>query len=216
MAKLSSRYAPNIYNEFKDLNGAEPRELARFYEQNHTLIQNLDQHEYFDLQVSYLVALFELGQYDKLLTIVDEPIEACIIHNIQKHNGKDVFRKLLYIKGESSFHLMKFDEAKYIFLELIKMDNKNSFYKEGLSKTLRKITPQFVKNGRALCIFFFILSALVIAFEVLVVKHFFSDYASIIEFFRNALFVLGWATLIGSELIHYFKVQQKVNAIAKR
>jgi len=119
----------DIYNEFKDLNGAEPRELARFYEQNHTLIQNLDQHEYFDLQVSYLVALFELGQYDKLLTIVDEPIEACIIHNIQKHNGKDVFRKLLYIKGESSFHLMKFDEAKYIFLELIKMDNKNSFYK---------------------------------------------------------------------------------------
>ncbi len=215
MAKLSSRFAPNIYREFKDLHGAEPRELARFYEQNQTQIQNLDAHEYFDLQVSYLVALFELGHHDKLLSLIDEPIEASIIHNFQKHNGKDVFRKLLYIKADAQYHLMQYKEAQHTFLELMKMDKTNVFYKEGLAKTMRKIVPQFVKNGRALCILFFILSAVVIAFEVLAIKHFFSDYTFHVEMIRNLLFALGWITLIGSELIHYFRVQAKVNKFTK-
>lgn len=215
MAQLSSRYAPNIYTEFKDLDGAEPRELARFYEHNKAQIQNLDPHEFFDLQVSYLIALFELGLHDKLLSIIDDPIEASIIHNFNKHNGADVFRKLLFMKGDSHYHLMQFDQAKHIFLELVKMDNTNQFYKEGLAKTLRKITPKFVKNGRALCIMFFILSAVVIAFEVLAIKHFFASYTSIIELSRNILFALGWITLVGSELIHYFTTQRKVDKLAK-
>jgi len=49
MAKLSSRYIPSIYEDFKDLSGAEPRELARFYENNHSDIQNLETGEFFDL-----------------------------------------------------------------------------------------------------------------------------------------------------------------------
>ncbi len=214
MAKLSSRLVSDIYNEFKDLSGAEPRELARFYESNQATIQHLETDKFFDLQVSYLIALFELGSHQKLLEIIDEPIEVSIIHNIKEHNGKDVFRKLLFIKGDALYHTMRFDESKYIFLELLKMDNKNVFYKEALAKTMRKMVPQFVKNSRALCILFFILSAVIIALEMLAVQHFFSDYAGIVEITRNVLFALGWITLLGSELVHFFKVKQEVDKIA--
>jgi len=136
MAKLSSRFVSDIYNEFKDLSGAEPRELARFYENNQATIQHLETDKFFDLQVSYLIALFELGSHQKLLEIIDEPIEVSIIHNIKEHNGKDVFRKLLYIKADALYHTMRFSESKYIFLELLKMDKKNVFYKEALAISL--------------------------------------------------------------------------------
>jgi len=159
MAELSSRYASNIYMEFKDLTGAEPRALARFYEKNQKQIQTLDFTEFFDLQVSYLIAIFELGSYHKLLGYIDEAIEASIRHNIMEHNGKDVFQTLLFMKGESYFHMMQFVKAKHIFLELVNMDSSNEVYKEALSKTTRKLVPKFIKNARAMSILFFILSA---------------------------------------------------------
>ena len=158
MAELSSRYIHSIYEDFKDLSGAEPRELARFYENNQSVIQNLETDEFFDLQVTYLTALFDLGSHQKLLDIIDEPIELSIMHNIKEHNGKDVFRKLLYIKADSLYHTMRFSEAKNIFLQLLRMNRTNGFYKEGLAKTMRKMVPQFVKNFRAMSILFFILS----------------------------------------------------------
>jgi len=214
MAHLSSRYVPNIYDEFKDLSGSEPRELARFYEHNQSLIQNLETGKFFDLQVSYLTALFELGSHQKILEIIDEPIEVSIMHNIKEHNGKDVFKKLLFMKGDALYHIMEYPKAKYIFLELLKMEGNNLFYKDALAKTMRKMVPRFVKNSRALCILFFILSAIIIAIEMLAVKHFFSDFAVAVEWLRNILFGLGWFTLLGSELAHYFKVQHEVNKIS--
>jgi len=214
MAKLSSRFISNIYDDFKDLSGAEPRELTRFYESNQTQIQNLETEEFFDLQVTYLTALFDLGSHQKLLDVIDEPIEASIIHNIKEHNGTDIFRKLLYMKADALFHTMRFAESKNIFLQLLRMNPTNSFYKEGLAKTMRKMVPQFVKNCRALSILFFILSAIVIAIEMLAVQHFFADYTSHVEMVRNVLFALGWATLIGAELIHFFQVKYQVKKIA--
>jgi len=214
MAELSSRFIPSIYEDFKDLSGAEPRELARFYENNHTVIQNLETDEFFDLQVSYLTALFDLGSHQKLLDIIDEPIEVSIMHNIKEHNGKDVFRKLLYMKADALYHTMHFTEAKNIFLQLLRMNRSNGFYKEALAKTMRKMVPRFVKNCRAMSILFFILSAVVIAIEMLAIQHFFADYAVQVETTRNILFALGWATLIGAELIHFFQVKRQVNKIA--
>ncbi len=215
MAKLSSRYTSSIYTEFKDLTGSEPRALARFYEKNQKQIQNLELLEYFDLQVLYLIAIFELGSYHKLLGYIDEPIETCIRHNIVEHDGKDVFQMLLFLKGESYFHTIQFDKAKHIFLELLHMDDANEEYKEALGKTMRKIVPNTIKNTRALSILFFIFSAVVIAVEVLAVKHFFDNYTSIFVIARNMLFALGWITLVFSELYHYYKVQHDVEAIIR-
>jgi len=214
MAELSSRFIPSIYEDFKELSGAEPRELARFYENNHSTIQNLETDEFFDLQVTYLTALFDLGSHQKLLDIIDQPIELSIMHNIKEHNGKDVFRKLLYMKADALYHTMRFFEAKHIFHQLLSMKHTNSFYKEGLAKTMRKIVPQFVKNCRAMSILFFILSAVVIAIEMLAIQHFFVEYAGHVEMGRNFLFALGWTTLIGAELIHFFQVKFTVNKIA--
>jgi hypothetical protein len=214
MAKLSSRYIPSIYEDFKDLSGAEPRELARFYENNHSDIQNLETGEFFDLQVTYLTALFDLGAFQKLLDVVDEPIELSIMHNIKQHNGKDVFRKLLFMKADALYHTMRFAEAENIFHQLLRMKQSNEFYKEGLSKTMRKMIPHFVKNCRAISILFLILSAIVIAVEMLAIQHFFADYAFYTEVGRNCLFALGWITLIGAELVHFFQVKRRVNNIA--
>ncbi len=215
MTQLSSKYASNIYTEFKDLTGSEPRALVRFYEKNQKQIQNLELQEYFDLQVLYLSAIFELGSYHKLLGYIDTAIESSIRHNIVEHNGKDVFQKLLFMKGEAYFHMMQFDKAKHIFLELLRMDCTNELYKEALGKTTRKLVPQFIKSARALSIIFFILSAIVIAFEVLAVRHFFDAYTRIFVIARNLLFALGWITLVCSELYHYYKVQNDVEKLVR-
>jgi hypothetical protein len=93
------------------------------------------------------------------------------------------------------------------------MDSSNEEYKEALGKTMRKIVPNTIKNTRALSILFFIFSAVVIALEVLAVKHFFDSYTSIFVIARNMLFALGWITLVFSELYHYYKVQHDVETI---
>jgi len=53
----------------------------------------------------------------------------------------------------------------------------------------------------------------IIALEMLAVQHFFTDYAGIVEITRNILFALGWITLLGSELVHFFKVKKEVDKI---
>ena len=209
--RLSSDYISNVYEEFKSLKGAELREIIRFYEENKEDINALELNEFFELQVSYLCALFEFNEFDKFLALVDEAIEASIIHNIQFVDHENIYNKLLYLKAEALHYQLEYHQAAFIFEELIKIDPYKDKYANAFSRTKNKLIPRYLKNSRAVSIVFFILTAVVIAAELLIIRNFLEDWISTFEWTRNILFVAGWLILIFGELTHYWRVEQLVS-----
>lgn len=214
--RLSSDYISNVYEEFKSLKGAELREIIRFYEENKEDINALELNEFFDLQVSYLCALFEFNEFDKFLYLVDEAIEASIYHNIQFVDHENIYNKLLYLKAEAHHYQMDYGKAAYIFEELIKIDPYKEKYANAFGRTHNKLIPKYLKNSRAISIVFFILTAVVIAAELLIIRNFAESWITLFEWTRNSLFILGWLTLITGELIHYWRVEQLVSRVVSK
>lgn len=211
MPVSKSTYHSSVYLHFKEIEAGEFREIVRYYEENAPQIQQLEFEEYFELQISYLNALFEVGSYTKHIKISDQAITTSILHNIKYHKGEDIYQKLLFRKAASHYNLLEFDKARHILRELTKMNP----YDEAVIHLLRKCThkeyPAFIRNTRALSIVLFLLAALIISVEVLVVRTFFPVYASFIETTRNIVFFLSCTILFGGDLWHYLQVRLKVN-----
>jgi len=200
-----------VYLSFKEIEGREFREIVRYYEDHLFQIKQLEFEEYFELQVAYLNALFEIGAYNKYLELVEKSIEATILHNIKYHKGEDIFQKLLFKKAASYYNLMQFKRAEYVLCELINMNPHDEAVIILLKKTLRKNNLNLVKRTRAVSICLFLLSALVICVELIFVRSFFDEYTSRVELFRNGLFALGCLILVSGDLINYWRASRRVN-----
>lgn len=72
------------------------------------------------MAIDHLLALFELGKYEKFLYEVDAMIEFVVNHNIYRHNGEDAFCLLLFKKAAAHFNLEEWDASKTILMQLKK------------------------------------------------------------------------------------------------
>ena len=215
LLNYSKTYRIQVYHDFKEIEGDGHRAITRFYDEREEEINQLEFREYFEILVAYSKALFEIGHYEKQLEIADKIIEISIMHNIQLFQEEDVYFDTLFRKAAAYFHLMQYDKADYILRELLKMNPYHEDIILFLKRCLRKIHPEFVKNARAISILLFLLSALIICIEVLVVRPFFNAYSFDIELIRNAIFIVGVGILIGSDLYHRWKVEKEVNEFVK-
>ncbi|MEL6925914.1 MAG: hypothetical protein AAFO94_17865 [Bacteroidota bacterium] len=200
-----------MYLSFKEIEGREFREIVRYYEDHLFQIKQLEFEEYFELQVAYLNALFEIGAYRKYLDLVEKSIEATILHNIKYHKGEDIFQKLLFKKAASFYHLMEYKRSEHVLRELVKMNPHDEAVILLLKKTLRKSKVNLVKRTRAVSIFLFLLTAVVICVELLFVRNFIAQYTPQAELLRNGIFALGCLILMSGDLINYWKVSHLVN-----
>ena len=122
MSGSNTSFHSKIYNNFKEIDKYAHKEIVKFYATHEVDIQRLKFHEYFDLQIAYIDALFEIGAYNHLLRICDETIEMVIQNNITYHHGDDVYRKLLLRKAATHYNLLEYLKAEFILKELIKID----------------------------------------------------------------------------------------------
>jgi hypothetical protein len=88
-----------------------------------------------------------------------------------------------------------------------------------LEKCLRKDKPQIVRNTRAIAILLFLVSALTISVEVLLVRNFYPDFVSDIELSRNIMFGFGLFVLVGGLIWHrwqsFNEVQKFIEEVKK-
>lgn len=206
-----STYHTKIYRDFKEIEANEYREIVNYYDEHEKDIRALDFQEYFELLVAFVDALFQIGKYQKHLLMVDVAIEASVMNNIKMYQDTDIFHKLLFQKAASSYHTFDLERADHILRELIKMNPKDVTSALFLKKCLRRKRPIFITNMRAVSIFLFLATAVVICLEVLVVENFFKDIRTETSFVRNALFAFGILALVGGELWHRWKVSKEVN-----
>lgn len=211
MSFQSQTYSSQIYKHFRAIDRSEYRRVVRFYERNEKSISMLEFDEYFELLVAYTQALFEIGDYKKHLSFADLVIETSILQNITHINGTEIYCSTLFQKAASHYNLREFSKAKHILGELLKINPYDSLTMRFLNKVLRDDLPKYVRHSRAISVFLFLMSALLVCIEVLIINPFYTMYSPIVELTRNSIFCLGVVVLIGGELIHRWRVQLNVN-----
>ena len=211
MAFFQSTYHSKVYLDFREIDPSEYRKIIRFYEEREDKIKLLDFQEYFDLLVSYVNALFEIGNYYKHLKTVDRVIEVAIDNNIRKYKNEDVYHSMLFKKAASLFNIKCYEKADYILRELIKIDPYEQDVILFLKKCLRKKNPAIIINSRAAAIFLFLMTAIIICVEVLLVNTFYKMYADLVVTTRFSVFYLACAMLFGGDLYHRWSVEREVN-----
>ena len=97
------------------------RDRVHVYESNDSGYLLLPLDERCAVDFDYLVALYEIGHYEKLLIKVDDFIETIISENIVRIRGIDVFAHLLIIKNISLFRLKRYDQVLVLSRTLLKM-----------------------------------------------------------------------------------------------
>jgi tetratricopeptide (TPR) repeat protein len=211
MSLPAQTYHSTVYRNFRNIDATEFRRIVRFYERYEKDITQLDFEEYFELLVTYTHSLFEIGEYRKHLSKADKVISTSIIQNVTAIKGQEVYHTTLFRKAASHYNLQEYAQAKHILEELLKMNPYNALASRLLGRVLRDDKPRYIRHARAISIFLYLLSALVICLEVLIVKPFYEQYAFKVEILRNTIFFVGVLLLIGSELFHRWNTYQYVH-----
>ena len=187
--------------------------MVRYYETYEDEIKLLDFNEFFELLIAYTESLFETGAYQNHALMVDAAIEISILNNIKFYNKKDIYYELLFKKAASYYNLMRYDEAQHILRELIKINPQNEISIRFLNKCLLRKKPKFIRNLRAISVFLFLLSALIISIELLFIRPLFEMHTSTIELTRNTTFFCGVVVLVSSEIVNRINVKKQINSI---
>lgn len=216
MSYFQSTYHSRVYKDFKEIESNAHRQIIRFFEKHERMISRLDFEEYFELLVAYVDALFEIGSYQKHLTLVDEVIENSINSNIHIHKGEDIFYLMLFKKAASHFNLHQYEKAEHILRELIKMNPEDKDILSFLKRCLRRRGSNLLSVGRATSIFLFLLTACIICVEVLFVRPFYEMHASKIEAVRIGTFALGIFVLIAGDFLHRVIIEARINSFAEK
>ena len=136
--------------------------------------------------------------------------QRAILNNIKFFNKKDIYCDLLFKKAASCYHLMRYDEAVHILRELIKIDPYNDMNIRFLNKCMLRKKPKFVRSAQAVSVIFFLISALIISIELIVIRPLYEMHSSSVEFYRNTFFLMGVFILGGTEVLNRLKVRKKI------
>jgi len=182
-----------------------------FFERNLNSIEQLPITEKTELELYYVQALFESGKYSHVLRFVDELIERIIINNLVLVKEVDSYRKLIFLKGASQYNTDKIDSAEKTALELIRLEPDNVKYRKLLENCLYKRENKKTLNLKAVCMFLYLLSAAIIAVNLLVVNHFYYQYKELTEVIWKSLFLSASILLVWSFASTYLKIKQRID-----
>ena len=208
-------YHSPIYRHFKEIEGDAHRAIISFFDKNEAEIKRLEFEEYFELLVAYSNALFEVGHYPKHLQVVDNVIEASIIYNIRTYKGQDIYRHMLARKAAALYNTLDFDKANHVFRELIKIDPNDQVSILLLKRSMRRRQPGYLRISKAAGVFCFLLTALIIALEVLLIATFKPEYQEPVMRLRMGVFMGGWMFLGMGDLWHRGRVHLYVTQFVR-
>jgi len=189
-----------VYQEYLELKSSDFQEKIRYYERNKNEIKQLPFSLSTEIQCECLMAYFEVGAYYKYLEQVDEFIQLVMEENIFKVKGKNIFEELLFRKAAATFNVMKYKKAEYLFSELLKINPQNELYKASYAKCNVDKLRHEGQNYRAVTIVLFIVTGIIIGFELLCIRPFHEQYITLFETSRNILFALAFLSFVYQEL----------------
>jgi len=204
------------YEAFLAIEAGAYREKIQFIEENFFRLRELHADEYFDMMVLYGEALFESGEYSRQAKLADHIIEMCMDRNIIIHRGQDIYFETLFKKAASLHNLDQIDKAVHILKELIKMNPDHESTKLFLINCLIRQKKAIVRPYRNISLVLLLTSALVIAFELILVNTLWQKWSAVVEIVRNGLFISGVILLIAGEVIVRYRAVEDVYSFSKQ
>lgn len=209
-AERPRHYSP-LFREIRSIDPKDFQKIIREYEYKEREIGQLDPREHFELTVLYVDALFATGAYRRHLLMVDLVIFASIDRNIQYLNGEDVYERMLFRKAASLFRTLNFPGCGHICRELMRMYPDNDLYPRLLQRSLFRQQSNKLQFGRGAAIFCFLLTALVIVLDLLVVKNFYPNHHQAFIWLRNDVFLAGILAFALAYGIAWFQAKRTVD-----
>ncbi len=204
-----------IYYEYRGIEADSHHEKVRYFEANKGDIQELEFHHRIYIWCDYSLSVFELGRYQEFIKLSDELVPIVIQENVFEHDGMDIYKALLFRKGASLYNIHKLDEAQHIFTELCRMD-KDVVYEKAWKQASKKSLKFSFRYLQALSVLLFIITAVIIAGELLIVRNFYPQFTTLVESIRIGTFFAGIFTLIGQEFFIRFRSNTIYNTKVKK
>lgn len=195
-----------IYLDYFRLAEDAWRERVRYYEENKEAIDALYFDEKIELDIDYLICLFEVGRYERFLRFVDPVIETVISENIFTYKGENIFNDLLFKKAACHYQLHQYPKSKDILRQLISMDTSNGMYIGLYSICNRKINNDLYLSIKATA-----MAALLIVCGIttarILLEPLLDMYMQPFLYLRGILMVYAFLVLFGLEVA--FQLQLK-------
>ena len=195
-------HASPLYRSFKAIDADSYRSILRFVENHTDELHLLSAREYFGLQYAYVAALYETGAYDRVVALATRLLELSIVEGIAEVDGEDAYRTLLFRRAYGLFYLLRYDECLRVCDQALRLYPDDAALAHLYERALYQRPDRWVSRARATSVTLFLGAALLIAAEVLVVQHFFPDWAAGVMWVRNVAFVAGWLLLLGGDIAH--------------
>lgn len=205
----------SVYLNFKEINSQEFQSIVRFFEEYEDDIQRLTFEEQFEMLLTYVAALFEVGAYSNYISSCDYAIESVIYFNVKEYNGEDIYNKLLFRKAAAYYHLMEYKKSEKILRELTAMNPEHKLNIAFLKKCMRAQPSRKIRKTRSISVLLFLITAAVIAVEIIMIKSFFPEHLQWTQYIRNAIFGIGWLVLLGGAFYLRFSINESVQSYLK-
>ncbi len=190
----------NFYFEYHRMGTKAFRDKVRFYEDNRSIVNQLNYDDRIDIDLDYVLCLFEIGKYHKYLSKVDRLIEVTIVDNIYEYNGVNIYNDLLFKKAACLFNTGQYIKSEKVLKAIVKLEPENRLARTLYGKCKRKQGRDWYEGTKAVAMVL-LMSAISIAFmELLIVRPFYNDYVATFSGMKIFFFVSGILSLIGNEL----------------
>lgn len=198
--RSAKAYSSTAHQAFFSIDKGEFKEKIRFVQKYRSTVYRLPLAEFVEIMDAYAEALFETGRFEKHIRVADELIELSIMQNIGVVRGKDLYFETLFQKAASLFNLDRVAESIHILQELLRINPKHESTRLFLINCHVRVQNQVHKRIRKICMFGILISAAIIAVELLIIRPFFPDFTGPVEMSRNLLFITSVSALVLGEL----------------
>ena len=207
---IQDRENSDFYFEYHRMGNNAFRDKVRFYESNKAQITYLTYEERIDVDLDYILCLFEIGKYHKFLSKVDALIEVVIADNIFIYNGLNIYNDLLFKKAACLYNTGQYIKSEKILKALLKLDADNATARALFGKCKRKQGRDWYEGAKAIAMVMLISSVCIALAELLIIKPFHSELAQSFSMLKFTSFILGILSLIGNEMYLRYAIGKEI------
>lgn len=190
----------SVYVQYFGLGHEAYRAKVHYYENNPDGIASLYFDDKLDVEIDYLLCLFEIGKYERYLEKVDPIVEIIIAENIFTYNGEDIFYTLLLKKAACYYQFGQYQKSQEILRQLIKIKPNDTTSFGFLTLCKRKMMRDSEQLVRAIAISLLLSSMSITVINILIIDPFFNAILSYFIWIRNFMTLMAILIIVVSEV----------------
>jgi tetratricopeptide (TPR) repeat protein len=177
---------------------------VKFFEDFQQDISMLDPDQRIEIEIDYLLCLFEIGRYQRFLQFADSIIEDVIFYNIYQYENTNIYAELLFRKAACQYHLGQREKCENILVQLIRIQPDHKPACTLLAICKRKSHEGILVAFQSLAVVSLLLVLSITVARILLIEPFFDAYLQPFLYIRNvciATALLAWIS--GESWINY-------------